>query len=438
MALVEGCKHALDITIPAEEVDKETERVATGIRDKVRLPGFRPGKAPLAMVKTRFASDVRQEVLEKLVPRFLHAQFEQDHLTVVSQPAISDVHFHAGEPLRFKAEFEVAPVFELGDYTGLNITYAEPVVADADIQTRLESLRERKAEYVNEDPRPLVEGDHAVISLESLSGTDEKVQQDELMIKLGDQVTMKEFTENLTGASPDESREFDVTYPADYDRASLAGKTVRFKATVKAVRRKELPELNDDFAKDLGDYQTLDELKDAIRKSILHEREHAARDDSKHQIIEKLVDTNTFPVPEVYIDRQIEMSLNNQLQQLASQGIDPRSLKLDWNKVKESQKERAERDVRASLILDKVSEREAIAATQDEVDREVQRFAKQQREPVAAVRAKMQKDGTLNRIANQIRTEKTLNFLFDKAHKEAPKEVPKESAPEPAEEKTEA
>src|SRR5215813_8005261 len=120
MALVEGCKHALDITIPAEEVDKETERVATGIRDKVRLPGFRPGKAPLAMVKTRFASDVRQEVLEKLVPRFLNAAFEQDHLTVVSQPAISDVHFHTGEPLRFKAEFEVAPVFELGDYTGLN------------------------------------------------------------------------------------------------------------------------------------------------------------------------------------------------------------------------------------------------------------------------------------------------------------------------------
>jgi trigger factor len=263
-----------------------------------------------------------------------------------------------------------------------------------------------------------------------LSGVDEKVQQDELMLKLGDQATMPAFTENLRGAVPDESREFEVTYPSDYDRATLAGRTVRFKATVKAVRRKELPELNDDFAKDLGDFQSLDELKDSIRKSILHEREHQAQDDTKQQIVAKLVDTHPFAVPEVFIDRQIESNLNTQLQQLASQGIDPRALKLDWQKIRDAQKERAERDVRASLILDKISDREAVSATQDEVDREVQRYARQQREPVAAVRAKMQKDGTLSRIAGQIRTEKTLSFLFDKARKEAPK--PEEPKPDVA------
>ena len=421
MALVEGCKHSLEITVPVDEVAKETERVATTLRDKARLPGFRPGKAPLAMVKSRFAGDLRQEVLEKLVPRFLNAKFDEDHLSVVSQPSISDVHYHDGQPLTFKAEFEVAPVFELSEYQGLAVSYAEPVVADADIDKRVSDLAERKAEYVNEEPRALADGDYAVVSLESISGTDEKVQQDELMLKLGDEATMKEFTENLRGASPDDAREFEVTYPEDYDRATLAGRTVRFKAVVKHVRRKELPVINDDFAKDLGDYQSIEELKDAIRKSILHEREHTAREDTKHQIIEKLVDGNAFAVPVVYVDRQIEMNLNNQLRQLAGQGIDPRSLKLDWDKIKESQKDRAERDVRASLILDKIADREAIAATQDEVDKEVQRYAKQQREPVAAVRAKLQKDGTLSRIAGQIRTEKTLAFLFDKALKEAPK-----------------
>ena len=205
---------------------------------------------------------------------------------------------------------------------------------------------------------------------------------------------------------------------------------MRFKATVKAVRRKELPELNDDFAKDLGDFQTLDELKDSIRKSILHEREHQAQDDTKQQIIAKLVDTHPFAVPDVFIDRQIEANLNTQLQQLASQGIDPRALKLDWQKIRDAQKERAERDVRASLILDKISDREAVSATQDEVDREVQRYARQQREAVAVARAKMQKDGTLSRIAGQIRTEKTLSFLFDKARKEAPK--PEEPKPDVA------
>lgn len=421
MALIEGCKHSLEISVPAAEVEKETERAAAAIQVKVRLPGFRPGKAPLAMVKTRFAPDVRQEVLEKLVPRFLNAAMEQDRLQAVSQPNISDVHLHAGEPLRFKAEFEVAPAFELAEYQGLTVTYAEPEVADADVMARIDQTRDRKAEYVNEDPRPLADGDYAVISLESIAGAEEKVQQDELMLKVGDEATMKEFSENLRGASPGESREFEVTYPEDYDRKTLAGKTVRFHATVKAVRRKELPELNDDFAKDLGDYQTLDELKDAVRKSILHEREHTAQDETKHQIIEKLVDAHAFPIPEVYIDRQIETTLNTQLQQLAAQGIDPRSLKLDWAKVRESQKGRAERDVRASLILDKIADREAIAATQDEVDREVQRFARQQREAVAVVRAQLQKDGTLNRIAGQIRTEKTLSLLFDKARKEAPK-----------------
>src|SRR5665213_20523 len=421
MALIEGCKHSLEITVPETEVDQETERAAAAIQVKVRLPGFRPGKAPLAMVKTKFASDIRQEVIEKLVPRFLNAAFEQDHLTVVSQPNISDVHFHKGEPLKFKAEFEVAPEFELGEYQGLTVSYAEPIASEEDVNARLEALRVRKAEYVNEEPRALADGDYAVVSLESLSGVAEKVQQDELMLKLGDEATMPAFTENLRGASPDDVREFEVTYPEDYDRETLAGRTVRFKATVKAVRRKELPELNDDFAKDLGDYQTLDELKDSIRKTILHEREHQAQDETKQQIIAKLVDTHPFAVPEVFVDRQIEANLNTQLQQLSAQGIDPRSLKLDWQKIRDSQKERAERDVRASLILDKISDREAIAATQEEVDREVQRYARQQREAVAVVRAKLQKDGTLNRIAGQIRTEKTLSFLFDKARKEAPK-----------------
>jgi len=350
MALVEGCKHALEISIPVGEVEQETERAVAAIQAKVRLPGFRPGKAPAALVKTR-----------------------------------------------------------------------------------LDEVREKKAEYVNEEPRALADGDYALISLESVSGVEEGVKQDELMLKIGDEATMKEFTENLRGASPDESREFDVTYPADYDRETLAGRTVRFKATVKAVRRKELPEANDEFAKDLGDYKTIDEVRDAIRKSILAERENHAREETKHQIIEKLVDSHPFPVPDSYVDRQIEIGLESQLRQLASQGVDPRQLKLDWNKIREAQQGRATRDVRASLILDKIADRESIHATQEEVDREVQRIARQQREAVALVRPKLQKDGTLGRIAGQIRTEKTLNLLFDKARKEAPKPDEKPEAKEDGE-----
>jgi trigger factor len=424
VSLAEGCKRSLEITVPALEVEQETERVVAEIQKKVRLPGFRPGKAPAAMVKSKFAGDIRQDVLEKLVPRFFRAAAAKDHLNVVGTPDISEVHFHAGEELKFKAAFEVAPEFELGDYRGLTITYNEPEASDEDLAKRLEEIRERKAEFVNEDPRPLAGGDYALLSLESLSGTDEKISQDEISVRIGDPATMPAFTENLRGVAPDDSREFDVVYPEEYDRKNLAGRTVRFRATVKAVRRKELPDLNDEFAKDLGDYQTLDEVRDAIRKSVLREREQKSMDHAKHQLIERLVDAHEFAVPDAYVDRQIEINVENQLRTLAAQGIDPKSIKLDWNKVRESQKDRAARDVRASLLLDKIADREAIGATQEEVDREVQRIAKQQREAVAVTRAKLQKEGAIARIAGSIRTDKTLNFLFEHARKEAGETAP--------------
>lgn len=420
MALIEGCKHSLDIEVPVADVEKETERVAADLQKKVRLPGFRPGKAPLTIVKSKFAGEIQQDVVESLVPRFFHDAAEKDGLQVVGRPNIVDLHFHAGEPLKFKAEFEIAPTFDLGEYRGVTIPYAEPEVADTDIDERINSIREQKAEYVNEDPRPLVDGDYAVVSLESLSGVEPKISQDEMMMKIGDEATLAAFSENLRGASPEDVREFDITYPEDYDREQLAGKTVRFKATVKAVRRKELPELNDEFAKDLGDFQTLDEFKETVRKTIFREREHQAQEAAKHDIIDKLVDAHDFPVPEAYINRQIEMNVQNQLQQLSMQGMDPRNLKLDWSKVKEAQSPRAARDVRASLILDKVAEREAIGATQEEVDAEVSRIARQQRETVPVVRAKLEKDGTIGRIVGHIRTDKTLRMLFEQARKEAP------------------
>jgi trigger factor len=436
VALIEGCKHSLEITIPAAEVDKETERTVAGIQAKVKLPGFRPGKAPLSLVKTRFAGDIRQEVIEKLVPRFFNQAVEKENLHPVSRPDISDLHLHDGEPLRFKAEFEVAPDFDLGDYLGVTITYSEPEVTEAEINERLEQLRDQKAEFVNEEPRPLADGDYAAISLESLDGVAEKVAQDELVIKIGDEATMPVFTENLRGASPDEQREFEVVYPEDYERKQLAGRTVKFRATVKAVRRKELPELNDEFAKDLGDFQTVEELKEAIRKNIFHDREHRAQDDAKRQLLDKLVDAHEFPVPEAYVDRQIQINVENQLRTLAAQGMDTKDLKLDWHKVRESQKDRARRDVKASLLLDKIGEREAVAPTQEEVDREVQNIARRNREAVAVTRAKLQKDGVIAKIAANIRTEKTLNLLFEKARKEAgpaPEETPADEASEPSE-----
>ncbi len=420
MALVEGCKHELEISVPVDEVESETNRVASDVQKRAKLPGFRPGKAPQSLIRKQFASDIRQKVLESLIPKYLHQQFESDHLNVVGTPDITDVHFHEGEPLRFKAEFEVAPQIELGEYRDVEVQYQDPQVTDEDINKRLEEIREQKAQYVNIDPRPLEDGDHAVVSLESTHGVKgEPVKQEEMVLEIGGADTFEAFTENLRGLTPGDQKEFEVTYPEDYGSSRLAGKTVRFHATVKGVRRKELPELNDEFAQDLGDYRTLDELREAVRKAMFAQRQREAQEEARNKILDQLVDQHEFPVPEAYVERQIRNRVEQSLRVMAQDGLDPAKIKLDWEKVKETQRDKAVREVKASLLLSRIAEREAIGATRDEVDREVERIARQQREPIAALHMKFEKDGTLGRIASQIQTEKTLNFLFEHARKTA-------------------
>jgi trigger factor len=292
-------------------------------------------------------------------------------------------------------------------------------VAAEDVDKRIEEIRDTKATYANEDPRPIVDGDYAVVSLESLSGAPEPIKADEVQVLIGGPETMAGFTENLTGASPGDEKEFDVAYPEDYGREQLAGKTVRFKVVVKGIRRKELPELNDDFAQDLGDFRTVDELKDAVRKSILAQRQMEAQREAKDKLVDKLVDANVFDVPVAFVDKQIENRVQQRLRALAQEGVDPGSFNLDWAKIKEAQRDQATREVRASLILGRVSERESIVATNAEVDAEIERIARQEREVVAATRKKLLENGGLDRIASHIQTEKTLNFLFEHATKTA-------------------
>ena len=420
MALLEGCRHSLEISIPVQDVESETGRITADVQKRAKLPGFRPGKAPAGLIRKNFAGDIRQQVLEALIPKYLHKQFEAENLNVVGTPDISDVHFHDGEPLRFKAEFEVVPQIELGEYKDIEVPYHDPEVTDEDIAKRIEELREQKAQYVNVDPRALENGDHAVVALQSVGGVEgEPVHQDEMVLEIGGADTFEAFSENLRGLSPGDEKEFEVGYPEDYGSTRLAGKTVKFHATVKGIRKKELPELNDEFAQDLGDYRNLDEVREAVRKSIFGQRQAEAQLEAKNLVVDKLVDQHEFPVPEVFVERQIRNRVEQSLRAMAGEGIDPRSLKLDWDKVKETQRDKAVREVKASLLLDRIAEREAIHATREDVDREVERLARQQREPVAALQMKFEKDGTMGRIANHIQTEKTLSFLFEHARKTA-------------------
>ncbi len=420
MADPQSTKQSLEIAVPANEVEAETARVVESLQKKIRLPGFRPGKVPLDLIRRRYKEEIRHDVVEKLVPRHFFKRAEQEGLAVVGTPNVSDLKLEAGEPMRFKAEFEVAPTIELKDYRDVTIPYKDPEISDEDVEARIAQLREQKADYANVDPRPVETGDYAVVALESLAGAPgQPIKQDELTLHVGGEDTLADFSDNLAGMTPGEAKEFDVHYPEDYGQAKLAGKTVRFRAALKGIRRRELPELNDEFARDLGDYRNLEELREAVRKSLFGERQYFAQQEAKSKIVDALVERHEFPVPEAFIQRQIEAEVERNVRMLAAEGVDPRSLKLDWEKLKVSQRDKAVHDVKASLLLDRIAEAEQLYATPDEVDHEVQRLARQEREPVAATRKKLEKDDGLRRIANRIRTEKTLNRLFEHARKEA-------------------
>jgi trigger factor len=420
LALVDGCTHSLEISVPVPDVESETNRVVGDVLKRAKLPGFRPGKVPAALIRKQFAGDIRQKVLEALVPKFLQKQIEAENLNLVGSAQYSDIHFHEGEPLRFKATFEVVPEIELGEYKDVEVPYQDPEVTDEDVAKRIDEIREQKADYLNVDPRPVEDGDFAVVSLESVSGVEgEPVKTEEMQLEIGAAETFEAFTVNLRGLSPGEEKEFEVAYPEEYGSVKLAGKTVKFHATLKGIRKKELPELNDEFAQDVGDYRTVDELREAVRKSIFGQRQYEAQQQAKKLIVDKLVDAHSFPVPEAFVDRQIKSRVEQAVRSMAAEGVDPKSLKLDWNKVKEAQQDEAMREVKASMLLGKISDREAIRATRDEVDREVEKVARQQRKPVAAIQMEFEKDGTLGRIASHIQTDKTLSFLFEHARKTA-------------------
>lgn len=423
MAATESSIGEMEISVPWDEVAKESKRILAAFRKQVRIPGFRPGKAPEAVIRMRYAEEVRGELLETLVPKHFWKRAEEQDLKVIGSPDISDVHYADDEPLTFKAKFEVIPDFELGDYRRLQAPFAEPLASEEEIDAEIERVREQQASYRNLDPRPLEDGDVAVLSLKSgeVEGVPQ-VDQEETTITIGDEGTLDGFTEALRGKSPDDEVDFEVTYPEDFGNEKLAGKIVPFHAVVKGIRVKELPEVDDQFASDVGDFKTLEELRKAVREGIENMRRREATERAKDAVIDQLVASHDFTAPSKMVEQQVNTRLERSLRSIAKQGIDPAQLNLDWEKLREGQREGAVRDVKAGLLLERIAEVEAIDATEEEIDEQVKHYAEQNQLSAAGARQKLAEDGTLDRVRTQIRNDKTAAFLFDEAEKVDPPE----------------
>jgi trigger factor len=410
------CRRELELEIPAEDVSKATERVAKEIARVARVPGFRVGKAPISLIKRRFADDIKGEVLQSLVPEKVEKAVAEQKLNPVSQPKVEQLDFNDGQPLKFRAVFDVLPEFELGSYKGLEIEMPPMEITDEDVNKALDETRERAAAFAPVEGRAIENGDFAQLKLVGTpEGGGEPIQADSVLCHVGAEETMESFNENLRGANVGDHKEFDVEYPADYPDEKLAGKKFHYSADVTGIKVKKLPELNDDFAKDVSDAATLDELQVKIRESLVHQRDHRQKDLQRERVIAELVKLHEFPVPESLVESQMDVRLERMVRTLAQQGVDPRAVNLDWSALRGRQQERAKDDVKAELIIDRIASTEKIDASDEDVDHELEHLASHSGESAEAIRARLTKQGALDRMKAKLRSDKTLDWLAQNA-----------------------
>ncbi len=406
------CRRELDLEIPADEVTKKLESVAREFARVARVPGFRPGKAPVSLVRRRFADDIKGEVVQSLVPERVEKAVTEQKLTPVSQPQVEKLDFIEGQPLKFRAVFEVLPEFELANYKDLELEMPVLDVTDDDVTKEVETVRERAAAFAPVEGRPAENGDYVQLKLTGTpEGGGEPIQADSVLCHIGAEETMEPFNENLRGANTGDHKNFDVVYPADYPDAKLTGKTFHYAVEVLGVKNKKLPELNDEFAKDVSDATTLDELKKKIREGLEHQRDHKHKELLREKVLAAVVKLHDFPVPDSLVQHQMDVRLERVVRSLAAQGVDPRAVNVDWVTLRSRQQERASDDVKAELIVDRIATAENIDVTDEEVNHELEHAASHSGESAAAIHARLTKQGTLDRMKAKLRSDKTLDWL---------------------------
>ena len=410
------CRRELDLEIPAEEVTKQTEKIAKEFAKMARVPGFRPGKAPITLIKKRFAEDIKGDVLQKLVPEYVEKAVAEQKLTPVSQPQVDKLEFNEGQPVKFRASFEVLPEFTLASYKSLNIEMPEMSITDETVNKTLEEMRERAATFTPVEGRPVQDGDYVQVKLHGTpEGEGEPLQAESVLCHVGAEETMAPFNENLRGANTGDHKDFDVVYPPDYPDAKLAGKTFHYAVDVLGIKTKTLPELNDEFAKDVSDTASLDELKKKVREGLEHERDHRQKDLQREKVLAELVKQHDFPVPESLVEHQMDVRLERVVRSLAQQGVDPRAVNVDWVSLRRKQEERARDDVKAELVVDRIATEEKIDATEEELQHELEHMASHGGQSADALRASLTKQGTLDRMKAKLRSDKTLDWLAQNA-----------------------
>ena len=417
---VNETRRDLTIEVPAEAVAEAIGHAAAKLARQARIPGFRPGKVPLNVIKQRFKPQIMQDVAEHLVSKAVGDTLTERGIEPIATPDIKDLVLEEGRPMMFKASFDVVPSFDPGDLSTIQATEPSRAVADDAVTQSLDRLRERNARFEAVESGVVEAGHTVVVGLER-RGTDKDGKQgevdthDQVNIELGAPSNPPGFDDHMIGMAAGTSKSFTITYPADYAMPELAGGTVDYTVNLKEIKKRVVPTLDDEFAKDLGDFASLEELRTRIRQDLEHEAMHAAERQVRQDVLKQLAARLPFAAPDALVDREIDRRLEDFARRLMEQRIDPRQANIDWNAFREGQREPAKEAVASAIVLDEVARREQIAVTDEDLDGELQRYADQTGHSVASIRARLQKDGDLGRVAAGLRREKAVTLVLSKA-----------------------
>jgi trigger factor len=410
----------LDIEVPAEDVEQTYGAVARAFAQRAALPGFRRGHVPESLVQQRFAGEIRDEVLERLLPAALSSAIEEKNLSVLGSPRVEKVEWNPPGPIRFSAHLDLKPVVDPGEYRGIPVEDAIVEPSDEEVSQVLDRIRESHAEFHPVEGRSAAAGDFAVADVagrfvEILEpGQNPRTFRDEkLTLEVGHPDSMAEINDALTGAAPGETRTFRKTFADDFANEEFRGKTLDYEVTLVALKEKRLPALDDDFARAVAQAESVDALRETVRANLRQEKESARRRKFRRDILGTILSKTNVSAPEVLVESEVAASLRDYARYLASNGVDPKEA--DWEKIREDARPGAERRVREYLVLDAIARREGIAITDTELDAEVKRAAARRGVEPSELRERLSKGDGLEALRDEMRLSRTLDLLISTA-----------------------
>jgi trigger factor len=412
---VSDTRKQLLVEIPSTVVDAEIDRIARDYGKAARIPGFRPGKVPAKVVRTRFRDQILHDVAHDLIPRAVDNALRERGVEPVDTPDIKNVLVEEGQPLKFTADFETVPAFDPGDYGSLQLQKAAATVTDEAVAEALERLRQRAARYEPVEGRQVEAGDTVVIDLVREAPGEAADRHENVSIEIGASANPPGFDEQLIGLAVGDEKRFPVEYPDDYSVKELAGTTVHYTVTLKGIKTRVVPALDDEFAKDLGEFDSLAALGSRVREDLQRDAERSAERELRNALLKQLASRVTFEIPEALLEREVERRTEEFVRRLYEQGVDPRQANIDWQGFRDHQREPAREAVASAIVLDEVARREKVGVEPEELDAEIDRYASATGRTSDEVRTRLEKEGGISRLYMGVRREKAVDLVRSRA-----------------------